>query len=135
MRDMRRAFAAFGLIALLIVVVIILILYFGPGGGGGIAQQAAQTRGTVREQKMEISTGQLTPVIMIYYQNNNKLPASMADLELPPAATNDPWGNPMTFTTQRDARTGKVSVTYVSAGPDGEPGTDDDIRKTDDLPI
>jgi hypothetical protein len=39
------------------------------------------------------------------------------------------------MTTQRDARTGKVTVTYRSAGPDGEMNTSDDITKTDDLPV
>ncbi|MCC6660413.1 MAG: type II secretion system protein [Phycisphaerales bacterium] len=131
----RRGFAGFGLIAILVVLAIVLILYFGVGGSGGIAQQAQQTRSTARELQYEIMTSQLTPLIVIYYQNNNKLPTTFEEMEAPPQSWADRWGNPLTFTIKKDPRTGRQSVTYRSAGPDGEVGTADDITRTDDLPV
>ena len=129
-----RGFAGFALVGILVVLVIVLWLYFG-GSGGGLAGQAAQTRSTAKEMSVELNTRQLTLLMVTYHQSNNRLPATFEEMEAPAASYTDPWGNPLTFKTETDPRTGRTRVTYTSRGPDGEAGTPDDLTQTDDLPV
>jgi len=128
----RRGGASFGLIALLITMAIILYLMFGNmGGGSSYADKVNKTRKQGRETANEISTQQMTLLIAMYRQNNQQLPKIPADLESP-GAFNDQWGQEMTFTFETVR--GKTTVTYHSIGPDGEPNTEDDLKRTDTLP-
>jgi hypothetical protein len=129
----RRGYA--GILMLLVVVLIILMLYFwSAGGSGNYAKQIATTRKRGQEMARDINTQQLVDLIVIYKMNNNdKLPTNAAELEAG-AALNDQWGKPMSFTFQKDPRTGATTVTFHSDGPDGEANTEDDINKTEPLP-
>lgn len=128
----RRGGAAFGIIGLLIVVAIILYLMFGNmGGGSSYADKVNTTRKQGREMANELSTQQMTLLIAMYRQNNEKLPKKPADLESP-GSFNDQWGQEMTFTFEESG--GRTKVTYHSIGPDGEANTEDDIKRTDTLP-
>lgn len=62
--------------------------------------------------------------IQAYIQQNNTVPASLSSLPgLSSAAMNDPWGNPFVYTPDPVGNT----YTLSSLGPDGMPGTADDI--------
>jgi type II secretory pathway pseudopilin PulG len=130
-----RAFGAFGLIAILVVLVIVLLLYFGNAGNGSYSQQLSQTRKQGRNLAFQINAQQLTLLIATYKQNNGRLPRTWEEMEAPPASYTDAWGKPLTFTIEENRRTGRTTITYRSSGPDEEPGTDDDIVTTDDLPL
>lgn len=144
--DTRRGNGAM-ILSLLIVMAIVLYLYFGntggsSGGGGSTSKpgsggssymgQVQQTRKKGREEANQISTAQLCTLISIYRDaNNGKLPKTPQDME-GGAEFNDQWGHPMTFSFEgtRD----KTVVKFHSNGPDGEPGTEDDVTRTDVLP-
>jgi competence protein ComGC len=129
----RRGFA--GILMLLVVMLIILMLYFmSAGSGGSYAKQVATTRKRGQEMARDISTQQLLALIVDYKLNHDdKLPTSVADLEAG-NAFNDQWGRPMTFSFQKNTRSGAITVTFHSDGPDGEPNTADDINKSELLP-
>src|SRR5712675_502214 len=110
--DTRRGNGAV-ILSLLIVMAIILYLYFGstgggssggstskPGSGSGGSSymgQVQQTRKRGREEANQISTQQMTTLIVIYRDaNNGKLPRSPKDLDNP-SDFNDQWGHEMTF--------------------------------------
>lgn len=134
------------ILVVLIAMAIMLYLYFGStgssgGGGGGSTSkggtsymgQVQQTRKRGREEANQISTQQLSILIAQYrVDNNGKLPKTPADLEAG-AAFNDQWGHEMTFSFETSRE--KTTVTYHSNGPDGEPGTEDDLTRTDVLPF
>jgi len=120
------------ILSLLIVVAIVLYLMFGTGGGKkSYMDEVKQTRDNGRETARKISTEQMSLLIAIYRQTNNKLPKNPADLESP-NAFNDQWGKEMTFTFE-EVR-GKTTIKYHSAGPDGELKTLDDVGYTDTVP-
>lgn len=138
------------ILSLLIVMAIVLYLLFGMNSGGGSSGggstgkpgsggssymgQVGKTRKQGRETANEISTGQLTQLILMYRDaNNGKLPRTPADIDSP-GAFNDQWGHEMTFSFEQNKATGKTTVKYHSNGPDGEAGTEDDVTRTDVLP-
>ena len=144
--DTRRGNGAL-ILVVLITIAIVLYLMFGmnSGGGGGASTsrpgggsymgQVGQTRKAGRETANEISTQQLTLLIVQYRDaNNGKLPKTPADLDAG-AAFNDQWGHEMTFSFEVNKQTGKTTVKYHSNGPDGDPGTEDDVTRTDVLPF
>lgn len=143
-RFASRRGGAIGIIVLLIAVVIILYLMFGmstgggPGGsstgGAGYVGQALNSRQTAKQTAFSINTQQLTILIANYRQQNNKLPTTVDDLESP-GAFRDQWGNTMSFTCAEDRGSEGVTVTFRSAGPDGEMGNEDDITSTGRLPF
>ena len=137
------------ILVVLIALAIILYLMFGmngggSGGGGGskgtYMGQMSTTRKQSKAMAQDISTQQLSILIAQYRQEHDgKLPASAADLDNNAAFT-DPWGGPITFKFEEPKRGaagagGTTKVIYHSNGPDGQPGTDDDMNKTDTLPF
>lgn len=131
----RPAFAGFALIGILVVLVIILIIYFGNGGGGSYAGQMSQARKQGRELSLELNTRQLTLLIATFRQTNGRSPKTWEELEAPASSYADPWGAPLTFTIEEERGGGRARVLYRSSGLDGQPGTEDDITKSDDLPL
>lgn len=139
----RRGNAAFGLLALLIVVAIVLYMMFGvsgggsggsAGGGSGYVGEVKKARDTGVELGFAINAQQLSILIAQYRQEHDgKLPTTPADLDSP-GAFNDRWGKEMTFSFA-GAQGGSTSVTYRSAGPDGEMNTADDVTSTGVLPF
>jgi hypothetical protein len=121
-----------GLILMVLIVLGIgLYLMFGNMGGTSYAQQIKKTRDNGRETARVIKTDQMSLLIAMYRQANNKLPATPADLESP-GAFNDQWGKEMKFTFTE--RNGKTIIIYKSAGPDGQEGTADDVEYEDAVP-
>jgi hypothetical protein len=127
----QRGNVAFGLIALLIVLLIVLYLAFG-AGGRGLAGAAGGARQRGQEVGASIQTRQLTTMITQYYMTHDELPRTLADMDAPPAAFLDPWGNPLSFTFQTPPGQ-RTQVTIRSHGPDGIPNTEDDIIVVEEL--
>jgi hypothetical protein len=145
--DTRRGNGAL-ILVVLITIAIVLYLMFGMNsggssggstskpGGGSYMGQVAQTRKQGRETANEISTQQLSILIAQYRQEHNgKLPKSPTDFDDGGASFNDQWGHQMSFSFEENKATGKTVVKYHSNGPDGEPGTEDDVTRTDVLPF
>lgn len=131
----NRGAAAFGLIGLLLVMGIILYLMFGNMGGTTYMDQVVQTKKQGQKLSMDMQTHQLLTSIAQYKLSTDELPESMEDLEAPSGAFLDPWKKQVRFTCEDDRRTGRTLVHIVSAGPDGEFDTEDDVLSTRDLSI
>ncbi len=114
------------LIEIMIVVAIISLIM---GGVGLVAFQRFQAAQLDTARNNALQQQQLVEQYMI--QKRGKCPKSWQDLVKANIATKvlkDPWGNEFILKCEG----GKVEVS--SAGPDGEPGTEDDISATDDTP-
>ncbi len=121
-----RASRGMTLIEIMIVVAIISLIM---GGVGLVAFQRFQAAQLDTARNNALQQQQLVEQYMI--QKRGKCPKSWQDLVKANIATKvlkDPWGNE--FILECDG--GKVKVS--SAGPDGEPGTEDDIASTDETP-
>lgn len=147
-RSSRRGNMAFGLLALLVVAAIILYVLFGMGGGsstgsgaggggggggGGYLGAVAGSRKGAKSLASQLNTKQIATLAAQYRQTNNKLPASVADLEAPAPTVTDQWGNTVAISFQEVNGSTKMSVR--SAGADGQMNTADDVVTTEDLPF
>lgn len=122
----------FTLIELILVTVIIGILAgMVMVNYGGRAREAQ-----IRAAKGDIATLS-TQVDLFALDNNDSYPASLEDLvsgrrryvrELQP----DPWGNPYNYKAPTDVLLGDYVI--FSSGPDGAPGSDDDVTSTSAMP-
>ena len=122
----------FTLIELILVTVIIGILAgMVMVNYGGRAREAQ-----IRAAKGDIATLS-TQVDLYALDNNDNYPAALDDLfsgkrryikELQP----DPWGNPYNYKPPTDVMLGDYSI--FSSGPDGIPGTEDDVTSTSAMP-
>lgn len=79
-------------------------------------------------ERVEITSDMANMVIAIksYEQENRYLPATLDDLPLKSSTRLDPWGRRYDYHLQED----EPGFDIVSAGEDGAPGTDDDVRLT-----
>lgn len=131
----RRGFGAagVGLLVILIALCIILYMMFGNGGSGKSYVQGIQaSRARAKDVKADVQTYGLTQLIVAYNTQNGKLPKT-AEETGDEASFRDPWGNTISFTYQTE--NGKTFIIYHSNGPDGQPNTQDDVIKRDQLPI
>ena len=127
--------AAIGLIGLLVVTLIVLYLMFGNMGGTTYMDEVDKTRKQGQQVSIDMQSEQLLTCITQYQLTNDALPESMADLDVPENAFVDPWGLQVRFTCEKDPGTGRGVVHIVSAGPDGEFDTEDDLTTTRDLSL
>lgn len=143
-RASRRGNMAFGLLALLVVGAIVLYLLFGMGGGssttsatggggGGYVGAVANSRKSGKALASQLNTKQIATLASQYRQTNNKLPATVADLEAPAPTITDQWGN--TIAISFTESTGATKLSIRSAGADGAMNTGDDVVTTEDLPF
>ncbi len=122
----------FTLIELILVTVIIGIL-------AGMVM--VNYSGRAREAQIRAAKGDIanlsTAVDLFALDNNDTYPTSLEDLvtgerryirELQP----DPWGNPYHYTPPTDIM--RADYEIYSAGPDGVPGTEDDVTITSPMP-
>ena len=126
-RDIERSAsrAGFTLVELLLVVAILATLATVVAvkfGGQGEQARIAATRTSINAIKTAVET---------YEIRMGRYPNSIDDLTsgtdsmpalLEKGAINDSWGNPFDF-----KKTSKYEFKIVSAGPDGQMGTEDDI--------
>lgn len=123
----------FTLIELILVTVIIGIL------AGMVVQVYG---GRVRETQIRAAKGDIMSLgsaISLYaLDHNDEYPKSLEDLvsgrrkyikELRP----DPWGNPYIYTPATDPL--KADFEVFSAGPDGIPGTEDDVTSSSSMSL
>jgi len=98
-----------------------------------VIRLAKNPRKQAVELKQEIDTHNLTQLIAAcYLSNDSKLPKTPEDTGNE-ASFRDPWGHQITFTYEKVGD--KTMVIYHSNGPDGQPGTEDDVIKKDPLGI
>lgn len=121
----RTARAGFTLVELLLVVAILATLATVVAvkfGGQGEQARIAATRTSIAAIKTAVET---------YEIRMGKYPNSIDDLTvgsdsapalLEKGSVNDSWGNPFEF-----RKTGTYDFKIISAGPDGQIGSDDDI--------
>jgi len=126
----RRGHGILILSVLLAVALMFVLMYGNFGGGGSYTQQIAKTRDTARVIAAEIKGRDLATLIAQYRADNNKLPESLADLEAPPAATRDQWGQDLTISYKDDD-----VVVITSIGADGQAGTEDDSVIEERIPF
>lgn len=134
-RAASRGSAAFGLIALLVVMAIVLYLLFGNMGGTTYVDEVNKGREQGQQVSIDLQAEQLLVSVTQYQLANDALPESMEDLEAPAGAFLDPWGVQMRFTCEKDQGSGRGVLHIVSAGPDGEFETEDDLVVTRDLAV
>lgn len=122
-----KGFAIAGLIigllgSLLTILLIVLIAILGFGGfmaSIGMAQFDARIE--LRLLALEVDE---------YLAQNGQLPADISVLTLDPALLTDYWGNDYDYRPQ----VGSTQYSIVSAGPDGQMGTADDIEVNTSTP-
>lgn len=111
------------------IMVVVAIASMIMGGVGLVAfKQYKQAQGsTAKKDTIQIQQS----VEMYMLQKKNKCPKTLQDLRAAGAVTRvikDPWGEE--YEIKCPGEHGTVDV--ISAGPDGELGTDDDIANYDD---
>lgn len=131
----NRGNAAIGLIGVLVVMAIVLYLLFGNMGGTTYMDEVKKGRDQGQQTNLDMQAQQLLTSVTQYQLANDALPRSMEDLEAPAGAYLDPWGLQVRFTCEKDERSGRGVLRIVSAGPDGEFETEDDLTVVKDLAI
>ncbi len=132
----RRGGAAGGLILLLLIGVALgLVLMFGNfGGGKSYMQNVAGAKKKGEQTNISLLAHSLVQMITaIRTADPDATPQNFDELGASPAAYTDPWGNPIRWEYDDPQR--PTSVTVISDGPDGQAGTEDDLREERELPI
>lgn len=125
--------AGFTLVELILVTVIIGILASAlVVNYGGFITDAKTSRA-----KQDIAN--LMSVIQTYaIEHNDQYPKALSDLVTDAKRKylrelkNDPWGNPYLYKAGSDPK--KMDFSVSSAGPDGAPGTADDVTENSEHP-
>lgn len=115
------------IISLIFLPLVIVGVLIAAGATAAAVGLAAALGGPELEAFVEMQV--LTGFVQKYEDQNGSLPASLADAVGQAKATSglllDPWGNAYVFVINPDGTTYQI----FSAGPDGAPGTADDVQK------
>ena len=127
-----RAWASMGIVLGLLgsvawLVIMLVALVAGLVAALGVAVIGIASFMLVQPETVEITSDMVNTTIAAkaYEDRQQRLPAHLDDLDLSLAVKTDPWGNPYVLIPGGTADPG---FDLVSAGPDGEADTDDDIR-------
>jgi hypothetical protein len=112
-----------GLLGTCVGILMIMILGFGLLALLGVAAVAFVTEA----ERIEITADMavITGFVQHYEDENRRLPDSLDDLEIPQSKRLDPWGTPYDYRLTPDT---KMRFDLVSAGPDLQLDTEDDMR-------
>jgi hypothetical protein len=97
----------------------LLLAATGCGDPAGPTQRGLDTIAASTAMSAQMEIRQLRAEIDQYHFQHGEWPTAWSEVRRPPV---DPWGNPYRFAIEG----GEASV--VSAGPDGEVGTADDVH-------
>src|SRR4051812_6529212 len=127
----QRAFTLVEMLLVLVILAVLAAIVIPKMAGRG--KQAKVTAASVDIHAYESALDQ-------YETDNDSYPPSLDALVSQPSNArnwngpyvkeikSDPWGNPYTYTLNPRGGSGAFEIT--SAGPDGRPGTEDDISLT-----
>ena len=120
-----------GLALLLVIVIIAIAISMNVGGNKSYVENVAEARRSGQQMDVTLDTRSIVQMVTAYQLENDRYPASFADLgQTPPR---DPWGSELTFTIDTTVRPAALVVT--SPGPDTQPGNEDDIIRRETLPV
>lgn len=108
------------LMEVMIVIVIILLLM------GVLTFGVMNSLEQARSDATELLIGRINQQVVVYKVKKKKLPDELSDVFKTEDVPLDSWGNPFQF-----RKGGKAGYDIISAGPDGKPGTADDIKMSD----
>jgi general secretion pathway protein G len=122
-RSTAEAARGMTLVEIMIVVTIMASIM----GVVGVYVFGALDRANVKEAGMEIQ--KLNQLVEQHFINESQVPENLQELTEGPAPytqsiPTDPWGNEYIYNAE-----GGRNYQIYSAGPDGEPGTEDDIGR------
>lgn len=122
------------ILMLLIGVALVLVLMFGNFGGKSYMQNVAGAKKKGNETGVDVLAYSLVQMITAARATNpDAVPTSFEDLGAAESAYIDPWGKPIRWEYD-DAKHPK-SVRVISDGPDGQPGTGDEVVVEKPLPL
>lgn len=120
-----------GLLLLIVIVIICVAIFASSGGNKSYVENVAEARREGQRLDVALDTRSIVQMITAYQLENERYPASFADLgQTPPQ---DPWGNQLSFTI--DTSTTPATLVVTSPGQDNEAGTQDDVVKRETLPV
>ncbi len=127
-----RAGVPIGGLALLLVIVVICVAIFASSSGNkSYVENVGEARREGQRLDVALDTRSIVQMVTAYQLENERYPASFADLgQTPPR---DPWGNELSFTIDTSTTPGTLVVT--SPGQDNELNTADDVVRRETLPV
>lgn len=120
-----------GLAILVVIVIIAIAISMSPGGGKSYVENAAETRRSAQRLDVSLDTRSIVQMVTAFQLEHNRLPSTFDELGMTPPR--DPWGAPLSFSI--DSSTRPPTLVVTSRGPDGEPGTEDDVVRREPLPM
>lgn len=126
-RGWRRGAGGGLILMVLIGVALVLLLMFGGFGGKSYMQNVAGAKKKGETLNIDVVAYSLVQSITaVRASDPDAAPKTFEELGVPPSAFQDPWGQPIRWEFDDDRR--PTNVTVISDGPDGQAGTEDDIR-------
>lgn len=112
-----------GLLGTCVGILVIMVVGFGLLALLGVAAVAFVTEAERIEVTADMAV--IAGFVQHFEDENRRLPDSLDDLEVPQSKRLDPWGTPYDYRLTPDA---KMRFDLVSAGPDLELDTEDDMQ-------
>lgn len=135
MTSTRNGSAGLGILVVLIGLAIVLFIAFGNMGGKSYMKTVAEAKEEAEQTVTHAYLAEIARMTGMYELTNARYPNSMDELIAFAGEggvwANDPWGNPYAISVDANAKT----VRITSAGPDGQPGNDDDQTFDQRIPM